>query len=117
MSLTFDDLAAADLVRCDVSFGGLDKWSPTDWGCALAGEVGELCNFLKKLLRLQTNPDWSPKDVNLDLLGSIAGELADVVIYADLLAQRLGIDLGKAVVAKFNEVSERVGSKVRLEGK
>lgn len=44
----------------------------------------------------------------------IADELADLVIYADLLAERLEIDLGAAVVRKFNKVSERVGSNIRL---
>jgi hypothetical protein len=41
--------------------------------------------------------------------------MADVVTYADLLAARFGIDLGLAVAAKFNEVSERVGSDLRLD--
>lgn len=31
-----------------------------------------------------------------------------------LLCERLGIDLGKAVREKFNEVSDRVGSRVYL---
>ena len=47
----------------------VDEWSPTDWGCALAGEVGELCNFLKKRLRGQDIPDKA-----------IADEIADVMI-------------------------------------
>jgi hypothetical protein len=42
-------------------------------------------------------------------------ELADVVTYLDILAMQLGIDLGQAVVDKFNEVSRRVGSTVRIE--
>jgi NTP pyrophosphatase (non-canonical NTP hydrolase) len=43
-------------------------------------------------------------------------ELADVVTYLDLLAFQLNIDLGDAVIQKFNEVSIRVGSTVRLDG-
>ena len=44
----------------------------------------------------------------------LALELADVVIYADLLAERLGIDLGAAVRTKFNEVSDRRNIDIRL---
>ena len=46
---------------------------------------------------------------------AIADEIADVVIYADLLAARLGVNLEAAVQRKFNEVSQRVGSSIRIE--
>jgi hypothetical protein len=36
-------------------------------------------------------------------------EIADVVIVADLLAQRMGFGLGEAVRSKFNERSKKVG--------
>ena len=35
-------------------------------------------------------------------------------LYADLAAARVGGDLGEAVRAKFNKVSEKRGSSVRL---
>jgi hypothetical protein len=35
-------------------------------------------------------------------------------MYLDLLAARLGLDLSVEVEAKFNEVSERMNSSVRL---
>jgi NTP pyrophosphatase (non-canonical NTP hydrolase) len=44
----------------------------------------------------------------------IAQELADTVLYADLLAARLGINLGEAIRDKFNIVSERMGSDIKL---
>lgn len=85
--------------RCSVSFGhGVDGWSETDWACAVAGEAGELCNLIKKRRR--------GDDIGM---GAVADEIADVVIYLDLLAARLGIDLGDAIAAKFNAVSGRVG--------
>ena len=34
--------------------------------------------------------------------------------YLDILAMRAGVDLGDATVAKFNEVSERVGCDVMI---
>ena len=72
----------------------------------MAGECGEACNVVKKIDR----DGWSE-----ELQLKLAKELADVVTYADLLAARYGIDLGHAVAAKFNEVSERVGSDLRLD--
>ena len=51
----------------------------------LAGEVGEVCNDIKKLLR---------GDFTLaDFTDRIGPELADVLIYLVLLAEEFGIDL------------------------
>lgn len=102
-SLDFDALRAANVKRCEDVFHPLDSWSPQDWACAMAGETGEACNLIKKLRRNEAIDH-----------GDIGRELADIVIYADLLAARLRLDLGDAVRAKFNEVSERRGSEVRL---
>lgn len=76
----------------------------------LAGEVGELCNAIKKKLRAQ---DGLPGGVTDDT--NIIEELADVVICADLLARKLGINLGQAVVEKFNKTSEKFGFETKWE--
>ena len=102
IELTFNGLRKANVVRCESVFHLLNCWSPSEWACALAGEAGETCNAVKTLNRGDGTVE------------AIAAELADTVIYADLLAARLGIDLGAAVRAKFNEVSEKRGSTVRL---
>ena len=102
--LNFAELRNTNVRRCDANFFGLYEWSPTDWGCALAGEVGELCNLLKKMRR--------GEDIKVEDVGR---ELADVVIYADLLAARLGISLARAIPKKFNETSVKVGSDILLE--
>lgn len=44
----------------------------------------------------------------------LADELADVVLYADLLAQKAGIELAGAIRAKFNRVSEAQGFPERI---
>lgn len=82
----------------------------------MAGECGEACNAVKKLRRLQTAPHWHRAEDGPaeHLVSDVADELADLVIYADLLAERLGIDLGAAVVNKFNATSELVGVPHRL---
>lgn len=91
-------------------------WTPSDWLEALVGEVGELANWHKKFRR---------GDITQQFWEQVAWkELADIATYLDLLALRIldlpgaphpeGVDLGAAVAAKFNEVSERVGCDVRI---
>ncbi len=101
--LSFGELRKANVARCEGSFHPIKEWSPSDWGNALAGEVGKACNKIKKLRRGENIP-----------VREVADELADVVAYTDLLAARMGIDLGRAVRRKFNEVSERVSSEIEL---
>lgn len=95
--LTFEALRKANLQRCPEAFHEVDDWTPTDWATAMAGECGEACNLIKKMRRGEDVPKEK-----------VAKELADMVTYADLLAARLRIDLGEAVRAKFNEVSDRL---------
>jgi NTP pyrophosphatase (non-canonical NTP hydrolase) len=82
-------------------------WSEAQWLEAVLGELGEYANLHKKLVRGDI-----PREEALPLL---AKELADVVTYLDILAFRLGINLGQATMDKFNEVSERVGSRVWVD--
>lgn len=102
--LTFSELRYENRRRCAESFKHSTPWTVTDWSTAVAGEVGEACNLIKKTRRDETVP-----------LEAIASEIADAVIYLDLLADHLGIDLGTAVEQKFDEVSKRVGSKRFLQ--
>lgn len=103
--LTFRQLREANVERLRHFPGhepGTNPWSAADWAVALTGEVGELCNMLKKLRRGSAYPGMqmpSPDD--------LAEELADIATYLDLLASYLRVDLGEAIVRKFNQVSER----------
>lgn len=86
--------------------------SPAEWMTAVTGELGELASLLKMRNRERdgiSGNKFSPADQQ------IADELADVVTYLDLLADALGVDLGRAVVEKFNEVSKRLGFSDRIE--
>jgi NTP pyrophosphatase (non-canonical NTP hydrolase) len=59
-----------------------------DWLTALAGEVGEVMNVLKKLNRVRDDiPNNESKE---QLLTMLADELADSYCYADLFRQALG---------------------------
>ena len=101
--LTFRHFHETNVTRSKADVGHSLHWSPMEWGCALSGEVGELCNFLKKMSR----GDKIPKKY-------LAYEIADIMTYLSLLADNLDIDLEPAIVEKFNIVSKRWGSKYRL---
>ena len=115
-SLTFDELRLANIKRLPEFKTKQGKpahsepdgsdWSLGEWVCAVTGEMGELANLIKKVRR---------GDITLEeSMQEIADELADTVTYLDILAFRCGVDLGEAVISKFNRVSERVESKERL---
>ncbi|MCH8197438.1 MAG: MazG-like family protein [Proteobacteria bacterium] len=108
-ALTFRALRHANLGR--LKFwgydNGIDDWSLSDWAVATAGELGEACNIIKKLNRAHDGLRGNTESEG-DLQAALAGELADTIIYLDLLAARAGIDLGDAVIDKFNLVSERL---------
>lgn len=115
--LNLRDLREASVKRCEQSFKSCEGWSSADWSNAMAGEAGELLEVLLPLIvKTNTICNLTKKvqrgdDMSLEEIGK---EIADVVIYADLLSHRLGIDLSDAVRAKFDEVSERVGSEIRI---
>lgn len=104
-SLSFNRLRDANVRRCSDSFHPVSEWSPTDWACAAAGKMGEVCSLIKKLRRSEGD------GVKME---DVADEMANVIIYLDLLAYRLTIDLGAAVRKKFNKTSDEVASTVKL---
>lgn len=96
MSLSFERLKEANALRSNITFPACNVWTLGDWGCAVAGEVGEACNLMKKSRRGEPIP-----------ADQIADELADVVIYSDLICSKMGVTLEDAIRRKFNEVSKR----------
>lgn len=108
--LDFETLRQTNVKRCNTAFHPLDSWSPEQWSNAMAGEVGEACNITKKMGR----GDYPDQYAKADAIRELGKEIADVVIYADLLAARMGINLGEAVREKFNEVSDRRKSPIKL---
>lgn len=110
--LTFNTLRSANLKRLPQfkdakgRDGHCASWTPADWMTALVGELGEAANILKKIKR----GDFELDKVRDDL----ADELADVQTYLDILAANLGIDLGRATITKFNRISDRILSRVKI---
>ncbi|MFA7504246.1 MAG: MazG-like family protein [Burkholderiaceae bacterium] len=114
--LTFNALRGANKARLPQFKNGRGEpahsrpdgsdWALSTWCNAVLGELGEAANLIKKIER---------GDITLDDAREALGkELADVVTYLDILAFRAGVDLGRATIDKFNEVSARVGANVRL---
>jgi NTP pyrophosphatase (non-canonical NTP hydrolase) len=115
--LTFRTLRNANLHRlpmfrdnngrvCHSEQDGSD-WSPAQWLQAVVGELGEYANLRKKVER----GDYTAAEAK----PMLADELADVVIYLDILASQLGINLGDAVMHKWNKTSEKVGCPMYID--
>jgi hypothetical protein len=102
--LSFDELREANVRRCEAVFHSLDRWNELEWAGAMCGEAGEAANQAKKIRRGDANASAY----------KVAQEVADTIIYGDLLCARLGISLGDVVRAKFNEVSDRRQSDIKL---
>ncbi|TDT94887.1 MazG-like nucleotide pyrophosphohydrolase family protein [Azorhizobium sp. AG788] len=73
------------------------------------GEVGELFNVIKKILREAGG--WrgtraTPED--------LADEFGDALICLYNLAEKMGVDLDAAAIAKFNRTSEKYGFPHRI---
>ena len=137
----FAELRDANIKRApDFHAGGLMDWSPAERGNELAGETGELCNELKKLLRFDrkygvkmTAPgcvdwgltggherarDFSSSEAFIkardEIVQRVRLEMGDAVICLSLIAAQLDIDIEGATRQKFNITSDKIGSKVTL---
>lgn len=113
--MRFEYFSKTNRKRCLKVFHSIDSWTVAEWGVAVAGEAGEICNAIKKLRRLEDgNNTAKDPQTREEAVQAIADEIADTIIYADLLAAKLGIDLEEAIVKKFNEVSRRMNSSIEL---
>lgn len=116
-SLDLAVLRAVSIERARLWHGGSIKgWSTMEWAAAMCGEAGEAANVAKKIKRMDDKIISSNNFVDRDqAVQMLAKELADTLIYLDLVAARENIDLAKAVIDAFNQVSEREGFTYRLE--
>lgn len=109
-SITLDEFQSANAAR-QVTFvnkRGLpfEAYNLFEMSGAAAGEAGELANECKKVRR---------GDVELhEVRQKIADEIGDVVTYLCLVAGMAGLSFNDCVVQKFNKVSDRVNSPIKL---
>lgn len=104
--LTFSRLREANKLRRAEIHIAAKKYSKLEWAACLCGEAGELANFIKKDSRINYEGDVHKSE--------ISKEIADCLIYLDLIANEYNINLEECVIEKFNEVSEKYGSNVKL---
>lgn len=117
-SLSFADLREANASRVGRWHGpDSEPWTGSDWSNAMAGECGEACNVVKKLRRSETGTANQGDPDPETLRQMLADEIADTVIYADLLAKHYGIDVAEAVAHKFDRTSIKMGFPERLGGR
>ena len=113
---TLQELSATNRSRASRWHAGAQPWTGADWSNAMCGEAGEAANVVKKLRRRETSIESTYNTPEQqELIGMLREEIADVIIYADLLAWHYDIDLTDAVIDKFNKVSEAQGFPERLQ--
>lgn len=113
MKLSLAALRPVNVQRAREGFKCYDNQPLTYWTTALAGEVGELCNMIKKMQRVEKGgidggSSYTAKDINKEMLKE---EIGGIAIYLDLLASLLDIDLEDAIMDTFNSKSEKYGFK------
>jgi NTP pyrophosphatase (non-canonical NTP hydrolase) len=117
MSIDLQSFRPINVDRARNGFKCYDNQPLTYWTTALAGEVGELCNMIKKLQRVERGgvdggSSYSAKDITREMLKE---EIGGIAIYLDLMASLLDIDLSEAIVDTFNQKSEQLGFTHRVE--
>lgn len=105
--MNLNEISSVNRARCRRWHDGGDPWMASDWSNALAGEVGELCNIIKKI-RTYNTPSTG------ELIPKLKDEIADVFLYLDLVAAHFGLNLEDCIFPKFNLVSEAQGFPERL---
>jgi len=109
--LTFERFSRVNRERCESPEGfnhKLDDWSTSDWFVAVLGELGEAANVAKKLNRLRDGIPGN-KETADELRNKLRKELGDTFVYLDLIAQKLGFNIGDAAAEVFNSKSAEIG--------
>lgn len=129
MNIDLDTIRRANVAR-QKEWDGDAQFSEIFFADALAGEVGEAAEIIQ-LLALQVMLNRASGQIanmakkferhRLGLRGSttdkaaLGKELADILTYTDLMANKLGLSLGEEFVNKFNDVSFKYGMKTHFE--
>lgn len=107
-TLSFGDLRYANVQR-NIEWDPEGKIGATFRGLELAGEVGEVCNIVKKLERERLGLPGSRSSFS-----RLALELADTQITLDLLAMHYSVSLEEAVRLAFNAKSDEFNFSTRI---
>ena len=116
MSLNLQTFRTTNVDRAIHGFNCYNNQPLTYWTTALAGEVGELCNMIKKLQRVEKggiDGGNSYKAIDIDKK-MLQEEIGGIAIYLDLLASLLDIELEEAIRTTFNKKSEELHFSQRI---
>ncbi|MFM1857373.1 MAG: hypothetical protein RLZ05_433 [Bacteroidota bacterium] len=116
MAINLAEFRAQNVDRAIHGFNCYNNQPLTYWTTALAGEVGELCNMIKKLQRVEKGgvdggSSYIASQINKEMLEE---EVGGIAIYLDLLASLLEIDLEEAITKTFNNKSAELGFSQRI---
>lgn len=119
MKLDLASFRQLNIQRAKEGFKCYDNQPLTYWTTALAGEVGELCNMVKKLQRVEmggvdSGSSYTAKDIDKEMLKE---EIGGIAIYLDLMASLLDINLEEAIIDTFNSKSKKHGFTQFIEKK
>lgn len=106
--ISLDDLRLANRLR-QTEWDVANKITVEYSAIEFVGEVGELLNAIKKMIREKLELRGSRSNI-----GEVEDEMADVLITLDLLAMRMGVDLTEALRCKFNATSYKLGLRTKL---
>jgi hypothetical protein len=106
---TLARLRVLNLNRVELFGHKLHDWNPLEWAGCMCGEAGEAANIAKKLRRIadgcRVNTGEASEEEMIRKLGT---EIAGTLVYADLLAASVGLDLRTIIIEEFDRVSKRV---------
>jgi NTP pyrophosphatase (non-canonical NTP hydrolase) len=127
--LTLEKFAELNRSRCIESFKEHPHNYPFEcWVLGLCGEAGELAQEIKRLRDaqrarmsyLQNGGSTSTKQFGKlferesQIIKNIYSEIGDILPYLDMVAQAFGWSLEECTIEKFNEVSDRRGSDIKI---
>lgn len=112
--MSFEKLRAANMRRSK-EWHVNEEFNAMFYAVATGGECGEALNVMKKLERdrvdAKSRVGVYPSSATRN---DLASEMADTIIYMDLWAEAMGIDLWPAVVKTFNAKSDEMGFTTKL---
>ena len=113
MNLDLKKFSELNINRAVEGFKTYHNVPITYWTTAISGELGELCNMIKKLERVRMGgiDGGSTKTAATITPADLKEEIGGIFIYLDLLSSILGIDLQEAIIDTFNEKSTKYGFK------
>ena len=115
MGLDIDKLVEINVKRTNEACIPLDDWTLSEWALGIGEEAGEVLGVCKKLRRMECGINFKKDPQSKEeYMKKLEGELADVVLYTCLVSAKANIDLSKAIVDKFNEVSDRLNTNIKL---